>query len=109
MSTRIEALLHLVNTGRDSAVLRFGLAQALFNEQRYLEAIEHLRAAVVFDSAYSAAWKLLGKAHIANNDWPAAQHAYQQGMDVALANGDQQAAKEMVVLLKRIAKRDGSL
>lgn len=109
MNTRIDALLHLVNTGRDSAVLRFGLAQALFNDERHLEAIEHLRAAVVFDGGYSAAWKLLGKAHIANDDWQAAQHAYQQGMDAANANGDQQAVKEMAVFLKRIAKRTGTL
>jgi predicted Zn-dependent protease len=108
MSTRIDALLKLIDSDRDSAVLRFGLAQALFNEQRYLEAVDHLLAAVAFDSGYSAAWKLLGKAHIANSDWQAAQRAYQQGMDAAQANGDQQAAKEMAVFLKRISKHVGS-
>ena len=105
MSTRIDALLALLKTGRDSAVLRFGLAQALFADGRYTEAITHLNAALAHDASYSAAWKLLGKTHIANEDWQAAHRAYQQGMEAAQNNGDQQAAKEMSVFLKRTAKR----
>ena len=108
MNKRIDALLELVKTGRDSAVLRFGLAQALVGEGRHAEAIEHLNTAIILDRNYSAAWKLLGKTHIANDDWRAAQHAYEQGMQIAQANGDQQSAKEMAVFLKRIAKRNSA-
>ena len=49
----------------------------------------------------------LGKAHIANEDWQAAQRAYERGLQAARANGDQQAVKEMSVFLKRLAKREG--
>jgi predicted Zn-dependent protease len=105
MTNRIDALLGLLKSGRDSAVLRFGLAQALITEGRHTEAIEHLNAAITQDSDYSAAWKLLGKTHMATEDWPAAQHAYEQGLRIAQANGDRQSVNEMTVFLKRIAKK----
>lgn len=105
MTTRIDALLELLKGGRDSAVLRFGLAQALSAEGRHSEAVEHLKAAITQDNEYSAAWKLLGKTHLANEDWPAAQHAYEQGLRIAQANGDRQSVNEMTVFLKRIAKK----
>ena len=108
MTNRIDALLELLKGGRDSAVLRFGLAQALSTEGRHTEAIEHLDAAITHDNDYSAAWKLLGKAHLANEDWPAAQHAYEQGLRIAQANGDRQSVNEMTVFLKRIAKKISS-
>ncbi len=105
MTNRIDALLELLKSGRDSAVLRFGLAQALSAEGRHGEAVEHLNAAITQDSDYSAAWKLLGKTHLALEDWSAAQHAYEQGPRIAQANGDRQSVNEMTVFLKRIAKK----
>ena len=65
----------------------------------------YLAAAITQDNEYSAAWKLLGKTHLANEDWPAAQHAYEQGLRIAQANGDRQSVNEMTVFLKRIAKK----
>ena len=79
----------------------------MYAEERFTESVEHLNAALALDCGYSAAWKLLGKAHIANDDWQAAQHAYERGLQAARTNGDQQAVKEMSVFLKRIAKREG--
>ena len=105
MSSRIDAFLNLVRDGRDSAVLRFGLGQALYDAARYAEAVEHLNEALGQDPGYSAAWKLLGKAYIASDDWQAAQGAYEEGLEAARRKGDQQSAKEMTVFLKRIAKR----
>ena len=88
--------------GQDGALLRFSLANALVQAGRDGEAVEHLRQAVAQDPGYSAAWKLLGKCLVATGDSNAAGDAYRQGIVVAEAKGDMQAAKEMKVFLKRL-------
>ena len=62
----------------------------------------HLRAAVLQDNAYSAAWKLLGKSLAQGNDIDGARDAYLRGIAAADANGDKQAAREMGIFLKRL-------
>ena len=70
-------------------------------------AVPHLQKAVEHDPNYSAAWKLLGKA-LADSNAPAeALAAYRQGIAVAEARGDKQAAKEMGVFARRISKQLG--
>ena len=65
------------------------------------------RRAVEHDPKYSAAWKLLGRA-LADVDAPQeALAAYRQGIAVAEARGDVQAAKEMDVFARRITKQLG--
>lgn len=98
---RFEALLA---SGKDSALLRFGLGMQYLNTADYLRAIEHLRSAVSQDPEYSAAWKLLGKALAQSGDAPGAAAAYRSGIVAAEARGDKQAAKEMAVFLKRLEK-----
>ena len=67
----------------------------------------HLREAVARDPRYSAAWKLLGRALADTGDAPAALAAYREGIAVAQARGDKQAAKEMTVFAKRLEKQLG--
>jgi predicted Zn-dependent protease len=56
---RFEALLA---SGKDNALVRFGLGLAYLNAAEPGRAAVHLRAAVGHDPDYSAAWKLLGRA-----------------------------------------------
>ena len=119
MSTveRFEAIL---KDGADSASLRFALgteymkladfetetsprsitARALLRTR----AIEHLRAAVVMDSEYSAAWKSLGRAEADAGLQKDAVKSYQKGIHAATQHGDVQVAREMKVFLKRLQK-----
>ena len=101
---RFEALLA---AGKDNALLRFSLGMNYLNAGDPARAIEHLRAAVAHDPAYSAAWKLLGKALAEAGDRAAAMEAYASGIAVAERRGDKQAAKEMTVFLRRLQKPDG--
>ena len=87
---------------RDGALLRFSLGQALLGEGEPAAAVEELRRALDFDPAYSAAWKLLGKACLAIEDRAGAAAAWRQGIAVADARGDKQAQKEMSVFLRRL-------
>ncbi|GLS06122.1 TPR repeat-containing protein [Chitiniphilus shinanonensis] len=106
-TTQIAALTRLLEQGRDNALLRFGLGQALLADGQGAAAVEHLRAAIVHDPRYSAAYKLLGKALAEQGERDAARRTFQQGIDVAEARGDVQTAREMKVFLKRLDKAAG--
>ena len=93
--------------GRDNALLRYSLGNEYLKQGDALRAAEHLRRAVEHDPKYSAAWKLLGKALADSERWSEALTAYQQGIAVAEARGDKQAAKEMAVFARRIEKQLG--
>ena len=100
----IAGLRAQCNGPRDGALLRFSLGKALLDQGDHAAAIEELRRALSFDVSYSAAWKLLGKACLADGDTSGAAEAWQQGIDVARQRGDKQAEKEMTVFLRRAEK-----
>lgn len=102
---RFEALLA---QGKDNALLRFSLGMHYLKAGDPARAAEHLRTAVSHDAAYSAAWKLLGKALAESGDRAGAMEAYAQGIHAAERKGDKQAAKEMAVFLRRLQKEGGT-
>lgn len=102
MST--EALEKMLAKGMDNALLRFGLGKAHLDGGDAAQGAEHLRRCVEFDPGYSAAWKLLGKALLAQGEHDAARQAWQQGIAAAQAKGDKQAEKEMSVFLRKLDK-----
>jgi len=97
----------MLAAGRDNALLRYSLGNEYLKQGDAAQAAEHLRRAVEHDPKYSAAWKLLGKALADSNALTDALAAYQQGITVAEARGDKQAAKEMGVFARRISKQLG--
>ncbi|TAN02725.1 MAG: hypothetical protein EPN36_15895 [Rhodanobacteraceae bacterium] len=101
---RIDVLKSQLGGSRDGALLRYSLGAALLDAGEVTEAIVQLRAALDFDARYSAAWKLLGKACLETGDAAAAAAAWRQGIAVADAHGDVQAAKEMRVFLARLQR-----
>ena len=103
-AARLEELLA---AGKDSALLRFGLGNIYLTSGEAARAVLHLRQAVVLNPAYSAAWKLLGKAQSASGDEAAALASYRDGIVAAERSGDKQAMKEMQVYARRIAKALG--
>jgi len=96
---RFEALLA---AGKDTALLRFTLGGEYLKSGDPAKAAEHLRAALAAEPAYSAAWKLLGRALSETGDAPGAIRAYRSGIEAAQARGDKQAAREMAVFLRRL-------
>lgn len=93
--------------GKDNSLLRFTLGAHYLKEGDAIVAATHLQAAVVHDSGYSAAWKLLGKALAAQDKRDEAIAAYRSGIAAAETRGDKQAAKEMTVFLRRLEKEPG--
>ena len=100
----IENLEKMLAEGKDSALLRYGLADAYFKRKEFGKAATHLEAAVVQNPDYSAAWKLLGKVFVEAGQRDKALGAFQRGVDVAERMGDVQAAKEMKVFVRRLEK-----
>ena len=97
----------MLAAGRDNALLRFSLGNEYLKGGDAAKAAEHLRHAVEHDPKYSAAWKLLGRALAEAEAWEDALAAYREGIAVAEARGDKQAAKEMGVFARRIEKQLG--
>ncbi|MBV2132439.1 tetratricopeptide repeat protein [Pseudomonas sp. MAP12] len=102
--TTVAALEKLLAAGHDNALLRFGLGNAHLDAGDAAQAVVHLQRCVEFDPGYSAAWKLLGKAHAALGAAETARSAWQQGLDAARRHGDKQAEKEMAVFLRKLDK-----
>lgn len=101
LRTNLERLLA---TGRDGALLRFGLGQALLREDLPALAETHLREATRQDPDYSAAWKLLGKALERLGQAEQAEAAWRQGLLAAERRGDLQSIKEITVFLRRLER-----
>lgn len=105
MADLTDSLESLLAGGTDNAALRVALATRYLAAGKAERAVEHAQAAVERDADYSAAWRVLGKALTAAGRDGAARQAYERGVEVAERRGDQQAAREMRVFLKRLARR----
>ena len=103
----LESLEKMLGKGIDNALLRFGLGKGYLDLNEHAKAAEHLQRCVEFDANYSAAWKLLGKAHSGLGDTAAARAAWQQGIAAAQVHGDKQAEKEMTVFVRKLDKAQG--
>lgn len=100
----LASLEKMLAAGKDTALLRFSLGNEHLKGGDPAAAAEHLRRAVALDPEYSAAWKLLGRA-LAESARPRdAAAAFRNGIEVAERKGDQQAAREMRVFLRRVEK-----
>ena len=102
----IDSFEKMLAGGKDNPLLRFSLGNEYLKVNDAARAVGHLRAAVAQDAAYSAAWKLLGNALAQAADFNGAKEAYAKGIAAATAKGDKQAAKEMTVFLKRLARTE---
>ena len=105
MIERFEAMLA---SGKDGALLRFGLGSEYLKAGDPARAAMHLREALARDPGYSAAWKLLGKALAESGAADEAREAWERGIAAAEAKGDKQAAREMGVFLRRLERAGGA-
>jgi predicted Zn-dependent protease len=100
----LAGLERLLAAGKDGALLRFGLGNEYLKLGDAEAAATHLRRAVELDSAYSAAWKMLGKALESAHRDDEALAAWREGIAAAERKGDKQAMREMQVFARRLAK-----
>lgn len=101
----LDNLLGMLERGQDSPMLRFTLGDLYLKRGEAQTAVSHLAEAVSQNNGYSAAWKLYGRALAQSGRTHDAQEAFERGIEVAEAQGDKQAAKEMRVFLKRLQRK----
>ncbi len=100
----LAGLERLLAAGKESALLRFGIGSEHFKRGDAASAVVHFQRAVELDPAYSAAWKMLGKALLVGGRRDAALAAWNDGIAAAERKGDKQAMNEMQVFARRLAK-----
>ena len=96
----------MLANGNDSAMLRFGLGSAYFNEKDYQQAIPHLEKCIEWDNSYSAAYKLLGRAQIKLGLNERAKMTLAAGLEQAALQGDKQTEREITVFWPRSSHRN---
>jgi Tfp pilus assembly protein PilF len=94
----------LLAAGKDNALLRFSLGNEYLKAGDAPTACVHLARALEHDPEYSAAWKLYGKALAEAGQAAQALAAYRRGIEIAEKKGDKQAAKEMLVFVRRLER-----
>lgn len=104
MADRIAPLLRMLESGQDTALLRFSLGNEYLAAGDPEAAATHFAQAVALDPEYSAAWKLLGRSLRESGRDAEAIDAYTRGIEVAGRKGDRQAVKEMTVFLRRLQR-----
>ena len=92
--------------GEDNAMMRFALGSKYSKTGDADRAVEHLSVAVSLEPDYSAAWKLLGKVQAEAALGAEVMEIFRTGIEAAGRRGDQQAAREMQVFLKRFEKTE---
>ncbi len=98
----IDALRRMIEGGRDGAMPRLTLGEAVAREGDAEEAVRHLRKAIEFDPDYSAAWRALGRLQLKAGDTGAAAATFREGLEAARRRGDMQIVRELEVRLKRL-------
>ena len=98
----IDALRKMIDGGRDGAMPRLTLGEALAREGDTEGAQEHLRRAIEFDPDYSAAWRALGRLQLKAGDRATATETFRAGLEAARRRGDMQIVRELEVRLKRL-------
>jgi tetratricopeptide (TPR) repeat protein len=97
-------LERLIAGGRDGPQIRLALAARCSADGEQDAALAHAEVAVSLDPDYSAAWKMVGGLRAQLGRAREAVEAYRKGIAIAEKRGDQQAAKEMRVFLKRLLR-----
>ncbi|HMV06481.1 MAG TPA: tetratricopeptide repeat protein [Accumulibacter sp.] len=103
--TVIANLERMLGSPRDGALLRYSLGAEYLKAGEVDQAATYLADAVAREPTYSAAWKLLGRALTECGRTAQAVAAYEQGIAVATAKGDVQAAREMAVFARRLRQK----
>ncbi|MEO8346196.1 MAG: hypothetical protein ABI607_10925 [Betaproteobacteria bacterium] len=100
----LASFLKMLDAGKDGALLRYSLGNEYTKIHDAEHAALHLRRAVELDPAYTAAWKLLGRALAETGHVTEALAAYEAGIAVAIRRGDKQAQREMQVFARRLGR-----
>ena len=99
MNPRIEALTNQVEAQPENVLFRFSLAQALFNEEAWKDALPHLQTCALARADWMVPRILLGKSYLALNQTEEAKPWLQQALQLAIEQDHRDPAEELRTLL----------
>lgn len=96
---RSDSFARLVAQQPDNELFRFNLAQALVNEHRYTDAVEHYRICIRKKSDWQAARVQLAMVLLDLGLGPEARVQLQEALRIAVSQKNEQSEKELRTLL----------
>ena len=102
MSSRIEALRTILQTSPNDCFVRYGLAQEYVKAGDDAAAIDEFARILEIDSSYQAAYYHAGKAYQRLGRFDEARAAFEQGVEVSIANGNAHARSELQAALSEL-------
>jgi len=105
MTDNIDDIKNLLKIYPNDVLLLTSLGKKYFNEYHNVEAINTFKQVIEINPEYTVAYRFLGKALMAVNNWAGAEDIYIEGIKMAEKTGDLQTKKEIEVFLKRIQKK----
>jgi predicted Zn-dependent protease len=97
--SRIDVFLEMARAQPDDVMIRYGLANEYFKLENWSEAVAALGHVLRLNPDYTAAYQLLGSAHLNLGDKEAAQRAWTSGIEAASRTGAWKARQHMEGLL----------
>lgn len=101
-SSKVEALRGMVERAPNDSLARYMLANELYKEGRYQEAVDHIEQYLRIKEDEGAAYRLLGDALIRLGKEKEARWAFRQGAEAALAHHHEGMAEEFEERLKEL-------
>lgn len=102
MKTRREMLEEFVAQDANDSFSRYALALELEKDGRGEESVAQLKEVIARDASYIAAYHQLGRLLAKGGLSEEARAAYQRGIQIATASGDQRARTEMQEALEML-------
>ena len=100
MQSRIEVFQEMARQQPDDAMIWYGLASEYTKLERWSEAAEALRRVVTLNPDYTAAFQMLGTAHMNLGEMEEARRAWTEGIEAANRTGAWKARQHMEGLLE---------
>jgi tetratricopeptide (TPR) repeat protein len=102
MSLRSQTFLALVETDPENPLFRFSLGQALYQENNYPAAAEHLQKAAQSKADWMMPRILLGKTYLHLGQKNLAQVSLQEALNLAVAQGHEEPEIELRQLISTL-------
>lgn len=102
MNSRIEQLLEFINEDSNDIFSRYALALEYWNLNQLEDAKVSFLEVLAIDKEYLAVYYHLGKTLQALNELESANEVFNQGIEVAISQGNQKTKAELLTALDEL-------
>ena len=99
---RKEMFLQVLEIDDEDALANFGMGELLLEKNDFEHSAKHLEIAIKTDKKYSVAYLALAKSYIGLKEVEKAKTVLDEGIEIAVNNGDLMPANEMQSILNNL-------